>query len=563
MPKRKYAKVIDNASDDEVYSGNDDDYDDCALPQSDNSDVEGCTDSESSDEGEPRSMNISYNTSYQNVAQNYTSKQKKLEENHVYSWVEGEKIYDTKFLENDISNLREVTRQQICQYTPVQLFELFFTNDIKKHIIDATSENDLDLSLQELNGFIGIILISSYNIRKNQREYWSKDPFLKCEAISSVMSRDKFECIKSNIKYWTTTDQNARDPNDKAWRVRTIIDLFRKNIQQFGMFSTALSVDEMMVRFFGRTTLKQYIPNKPDKFGLKFWALCSSDGYLFDLDIYCGKNAKEGEGKLSSCALGSRVVLQMVSNLLLVTNIRKLDQYHLYMDNYFTSPDLFVHLKRIGLKATGTLRKNRIKEQHKIDKKSPRGSHQVHHDENSGLNYISVLDSKQVSLLSTGAGVTPKSTVKRYSAKAHDQVEVKFPLAFSIYNKFMGGVDLHDFRCKKVAHCIKSKKWTWSVFTRLLQSSLVNATVLWNICQGKTRDKMTTRDLCIAVSKIYCENSKSPDCPAQEPHKSISKDRQACSAPKCSLRTTRYCVACTKYYCINCFKRVHEVNSKE
>ena len=60
-----------------------------------------------------------------------------------------------------------------------------------------------------------------------------------------------------------------------------------------------------MVRFIGRTTLKQYIPTKPDKFGLKIWGLCSSEGYLFDFDIYCGKTDKKDQNKLSSCALGS------------------------------------------------------------------------------------------------------------------------------------------------------------------------------------------------------------------------------------------------------------------
>lgn len=203
--------------------------------------------------------------------------------------------------------------------------------------------------MRQLDKFIAIILLTSYNIRKNQREYWSKNSFLRCNVVSSAMSRDKFVDIKSNIKFAKQSDEKN---SDKAWRVRKIIDMFRNNIQQFGFFSTAISVDEMMVRFFGRTTLKQYIPTKPDKFGLKFWALCSSDGYLFDLDIYCGKS-KNNEDKLLSCDLSSRVVLQMVGKLLMNTTKKKLDQYHLYLNNYFTSPDLFVHLKKKWFESNG------------------------------------------------------------------------------------------------------------------------------------------------------------------------------------------------------------------
>lgn len=89
MSKRKTAKQLDSSSEEDQTSSDDDDY--CTIPQSDNSDVEGCTDDENSDEEEILSMKMPYKMSYSTVAQSYTSKQKKLEENHVYSWVEGEK----------------------------------------------------------------------------------------------------------------------------------------------------------------------------------------------------------------------------------------------------------------------------------------------------------------------------------------------------------------------------------------------------------------------------------------------------------------------------------------
>lgn len=332
-------------------------------------------------------------------------------------------------MKNNILLTKKIIKKN-CQNTPTEIFELFFSEEMKKYIIDASTENNLNISMTDFNTFIGIVLLTSYNIRHNQFDYWSKDPLLKCEVVSSAMSRTKFLNIKFKLNYWKQNDQDDRNQGDKIWRVRKIIDIFRNNIQQFGFFATVISVDEMMVRFFGRTNLKQYIPNKPDKFGFKFWALCSFDRYLLDLDIYCGKNSKKDDDKLSSCALSSRVVLQMVNNLMMIKPKKKLDQYHLYVDNYFTGPDLFVHLKKLGLKVTGTLRKNRIDKEHKIDKKQPKGSFLVHHDKNSGLNYISVMDSKPVSLLSTAAGVTPMKTVKRYSATVHGKIELNFHWLF-------------------------------------------------------------------------------------------------------------------------------------
>lgn len=96
-----------------------------------------------------------------------------------------------------------------------------------------------------------------------------------------------------------------------------------------------------------------------------------------------------------------------------MTTIRKkLVNFHLYCDNFFTSPDVFVHLNTIGLKATGVVRKDRIKEKNDLNKKAPRGSHAVKHDKISGMNFITLMDSKGVSVLSTAAGVEPlKNTI--------------------------------------------------------------------------------------------------------------------------------------------------------
>ncbi|XP_033224087.1 piggyBac transposable element-derived protein 3-like [Belonocnema kinseyi] len=251
------------------------------------------------------------------------------------------------------------------------------------------------------------------------------------------MSRNRFREIKSKIKFSKTEDANDKD---KAWKVRKTLNLFRQNIQQFGFFSTALSVDEMMVRFFARTGLKQYLPCKPDRYGIKLWGLCAANGYLFNLDVYCGKNDPSIGINLLACALGSRVVLQMINPLLNGLSRKKLSDYHLYFDNFFTRPDLLIRLHKCGLRSTGTVRKDRVKEKHEFAKNDP------------------VIDSKQVSILSTACGITPITPVKRFSRAAQERIELGFSRAFSLYNNYMGGVDLHDFRCKKASPSITSKK---------------------------------------------------------------------------------------------------------
>jgi len=61
-----------------------------------------------------------------------------------------------------------------------------------------------------------------------------------------------------------------------------------------------MAIDEMMVKSYARTTLKQFIREKSIRFGLKFWGLYTTDGYLLDLNLYCGKNSTIVDQKLQS-----------------------------------------------------------------------------------------------------------------------------------------------------------------------------------------------------------------------------------------------------------------------
>lgn len=180
---------------------------------------------------------------------------------------------------------------------------------MKVHILNATTENKCQLSNLELDTFIGIIIFSAINKRESQRDYWSTDPYLSCEVVKSTMSSIHFKEIKSKIKYSKSLECKE---NNKAWPVRYILKKFCENIRQFGYFKTGLSIDESTVKSYARTSLKQFIPKKPIRFRLKFWSLCTSDGYLLNCDLFCEKNTAVGNNELKKLALGSRVVMSQL-----------------------------------------------------------------------------------------------------------------------------------------------------------------------------------------------------------------------------------------------------------
>ena len=165
----------------------------------------------------------------------------------------------------------------------------------------------------------------------------------------------------------------------------------------------------------------------------------------------------------------------MLQNFFESVSLEKLVEYHVIFDNFFTSPDLLVYLKKLGLVATGTVRQNRVYEMKvvkqnrkakekrvpvpvELHKKSDRGNYEVKHDQISKVNYISVKDSKIVSLLTSAAGVVSLTSVKRWSSTAKEKPDLSFSQAFTIYNKFMGWVDLHDQHCNDLRILIRTRK---------------------------------------------------------------------------------------------------------
>jgi len=206
--KRNYSELTDDEDSDENEEN-------LFIPNGNDSGSDG--DSSSDDENTDSEIFVE-NVSYRSVCNNYTEKQKKLEPDHKFSWSDGEQVYSAD-LEDQL--LLSVAKQRdIAAMSHVELFELFFSSEIKNYIIEASQKNGLQISVEELNTFVGILLLSSVNIRNNQYEYWEIDSLVNCTDISSAMSRNRFKEIKSKIKYSKPTDRNDID---KAWKVRQIL----------------------------------------------------------------------------------------------------------------------------------------------------------------------------------------------------------------------------------------------------------------------------------------------------------------------------------------------------
>ena len=76
--------------------------------------------------------------------------------------------------------------------------------------------------------------------------------------------------------------------------------------------------------------MRQYMKNKPIKWGFKFWFRCGSkSGYLYEFDMYLGKKAKTEFG------LGESVVLSLCDSL-------RNTHCYVFFDNVFRKPEAIV-----------------------------------------------------------------------------------------------------------------------------------------------------------------------------------------------------------------------------
>lgn len=115
-----------------------------------------------------------------------------------------------------------------------------------------------------------------------------------------------------------------------------------------------LSVDEQIIPTKSRTSLKQYNPKKPHKWGYKVFVLSGVSGFCYDFDIFAGAQSNVFPDSCPNMSASSNVVLRM-SNF-----IPRHYSYKIFFDSWFTSIPLLVYLHKEGILPIGTARLNRL-----------------------------------------------------------------------------------------------------------------------------------------------------------------------------------------------------------
>lgn len=418
-------------------------------------------------------------------------------------------------------------------------FQMIFDNKIESKIVEETnryasqkeSKNWSDLAVDELQAFLGCLVMMGIHKLPHLKCYWSSDPRLRVDSVAEVMTANRYKKIVENLHLNNNEAMLPKsDVNyDKLFKVRPLVDFLNENVRKVYEASSFFAIDESMIAFKGRSSLKQYMPMKPIKRGYKVWCLAdSTTGYIVAFEVYTGK-----ESKKSSNTLGERVVISLAEYVRPHSLI--------VLDNFFTSYKLLQHLLEKQIYACGTVRSNSkglpdfmrncknktAKNAKKCDKKTvkknktlagkvvknkgmklkalktvkktktfaekvvknkrsktetkitmKRGEFQFLAKKNVAA--VQWMDSKPVNFLSSAHSPRTTSSVLR-KLRNGTSITVGCPDVVAAYNKSMVGVDLFDQLHERYKIGRRALKWWHRIFYWLVDLAIVNSFAMWRL----------------------------------------------------------------------------------
>ena len=377
--------------------------------------------------------------------------------------------------------------------TVLDFFRLFCDDEVLERIVTATlayAEQKKDekrslycrflakpLTKEEMICFISSLLLLSLNGVQGYRQAWDKNSSQFMIRLLDFMTRNRFEVIGSFLRLVTLAEELelASHPLRKFLPLHSYV---KEKCLELYQPLQELSVDERMVKSKAQTHFRQYIRNKPTKWGFKYRVISDLTGYTKDFNIYYGAAEMASDKELAYNV---------------VTELSKAfwyQRYQLYCDNFYTSPVLFRDLERVSIYSTGTLWVDRIgtppivQQMKKVLNMTgvPRGTGHYFREEESSVVYCGWRDSSCVVLMSTVHLGHEEGTARRRvkNASGSQMIDVAIPALIKNYNQFMGGVDRSD-HVMSYHHIPRQTICYWKTpFYHLIEIMTTNAFTLYN-----------------------------------------------------------------------------------
>ncbi|XP_047104402.1 piggyBac transposable element-derived protein 3-like [Schistocerca piceifrons] len=285
--------------------------------------------------------------------------------------------------------------------SPLDFFMELFPEKVIAEIVEQTNlcahqkgKEYFSTSVPELKIYFGITLITT-KIRRTARR------FLHFKDVSTI----------------------PPDNTDKAIRLRPILEAQNNTYHKALEPEVFDSVDEMVIPFKGRSSLKQYFPKKLKKWGYKMWLRAGVSSFVYCFELFQG--AGGGRSNISECRAAGNVVCRLCHDI-------HEKNHEVYADKLFSSIPLVLKLKKLNTWYIGTIRNNtvegagkKLKAAKELQKKGRVSSAVLTSTE--GFTVTRWIDHSPVTVVSSYAGREPEGVATRFCRKEKKFLEIKRP----------------------------------------------------------------------------------------------------------------------------------------
>ncbi|XP_045860697.1 piggyBac transposable element-derived protein 1 [Meles meles] len=388
---------------------------------------------------------------------------------------------------------------------PVELFELFFDDEIFNMIVNETNNYasqknvNLEVTVPEIRCVLGVLLLSGFVKRPRRGMYWDISDADQ-NLVRDAIRRDRFELIFSYLHF---ADNSHLDQKDKFTKLRPLIKQMNRNFLLYAPLEEYYYFGKTMCECFDSD---QFLNGKPLRIGYKIWCGTTTQGYLVWFEPY-QEDAAVTVGKDVDLGLGGKLVLHFADVLL----ERGQYPYHLCFDSFFTSIQLVSALKKKGLKATGTIRENRTEKCPLMNaehmRKMKKGYFDFRVEENEEIILCRWHGDGIISLCSNAVGIAPAREL-RCSANEEDIHRGAQPAIVRLYGECREGIAKMDQIISKYRVRIRSKKWYSILVSYIIDAATNNAWQLHRACNpGTSLDLLEFRR---HVAHFYLEHNANP-----------------------------------------------------
>lgn len=392
---------------------------------------------------------------------------------------------------------------------PIAYFNLFFTIGFLNVIVTETNRyaqqylhTHTNLSpgarakawknttLNEIKGFIAVLLNMNLIRRPTIASYWSTSPSQNFPWFSRMFSRNRFQLL---LRFFHLTDnRNIPDPGqpnyDPCARMEPLVDHANRLFRHHYTPHQQISIDESLIGTKNHTQLMQYLPNKHHhRWGIKLWMLCDSvTNYCLAFSIYRGAKTDEDKAEIQEHGLAYTVVMKLLQ---MGNYLSK--GYHVFIDNFFTSIPLAKALYEVKTFITGTIRRNRkylptnFKNKFQVGEKK--------YFRRGPMLALAMREKKSqrgpVLLLSTNSKAEEREITR---TRHRQQTTENKPAIIHDYNHFMGGIDTSDMMLYTYLDERRTVKYWKKVCFNIFSRMILNSYILYkeNVPRG---DKIMNR----------------------------------------------------------------------